>query len=191
MTAMTVQTSVQEQMRPARAAHDGAGRPRRWWHRRAAPHPLQQLDDAREVLARARALIETGWVQNRWYVLAPRPQGRRSSLLRTAVVAPEEVAAACLVGALALALREHDPRADLLTGGGMALDAAWEAVRDAGGASDPAAGRRAWPRDARLLRVRDLTRWNDRPGRTRDEVLAALDGASSRVIMAAMREPTT
>jgi hypothetical protein len=182
MTPATVQQ--------ARPVHDDrVARPRRWWHRRATPHPLQQLDDAREVLDRARAMIERGWVQNRWYVLAPRPQGRRSSLLRSAIVAPDEVAAACLVGALALALREHDPRADLLSGGGAALDAVWDAVRDAGGTSDPPTGRRPWPREARLLRVRDLTRWNDRPGRTRDEVLAVLDDASSRVIMAAMRGP--
>jgi hypothetical protein len=39
------------------------------------------------------------------------------------------------------------------------------------------------------MRIRGLARWNDRPGRTRDEVLAVLDDASSRVIMAAMREP--
>jgi hypothetical protein len=186
MTPTTVHQ--QEQVRPAR--DDGAGRPRRWWHRRAAPHPLQRLDDAREVLDRARALLETGWVQNRWYVLAPRPHGRRSSLLRTAVVAPNEVAAACLVGALALALREHDPRADLLTGRSAALEAVWEAVREAGGVPPgPATGRRPWPREAQLLRIRDLTRWNDRPGRTRDEVLAVLDDASSRVIMAAMCRP--
>jgi hypothetical protein len=119
---MTPTTVRQE---PAR--DDRAGRPRRWWHRRATSQGdlLQRLDDAREVLDHARALIETGWVQNRWYVLAPRPHGRRSSLLRTEIVAIDEVAAACLVGALALALREHDPRADLLTGGGAALDAVW------------------------------------------------------------------
>jgi hypothetical protein len=183
---MTPTTVRQE---PAR--DDRAGRPRRWWHRRATSQGdlLQRLDDAREVLDHARALIETGWVQNRWYVLAPRPHGRRSSLLRTEIVAIDEVTAACLVGALALALREHDPRADLLTGGGAALDAVWAAVRDAGGAPGAAARRRAGPREAQLMRIRDLTRWNDRPGRTRDEVLGVLDDASSRVIMAAMREP--
>lgn len=185
--ATTTRTGVREQARPAR--QDGAGRSRRWWRRRPEPDPLQQLDDVREVLDRARALVETGWVQNRWYVIAPRPQGRRAPLLRSAVVAPDEVAAACLVGALVLALREHDPRADLLTGGGAAMDVVWDAVRDAGGVRAPVAGRWGWPPDARLLRVRDLTRWNDCPARTRDDVLAVLDDASSRVIMAAMRRP--
>ena len=180
--ATTVQTAVHEQAR-----HDGAARPHRWWRRRPAPprNPLQELDRVRAVLDRARAQIETGWVQDRWYVVAP----RRSSLLRQAVVAPDEVTAACLVGALALALREQDPRADLVTGGGPVLDVVWDAAREAGASPDPAPARRAWPRDARLLHVRDLTRWNDHPGRTRDEVLAVLDDASSRVIMAAMREP--
>ena len=180
--ATTVQTAVHEQAR-----HDGPARPHRWWHRRPSPprDALQELDRAREVLDRARALIETGWVQDRWYVLAP----RRSSLLRQAVVAPDEVEAACLVGALALALREQDPRADLLTGGGPVLDVVWHAAREAGASPDPVPARRAWPRDTRLRHVRNLTRWNDRPGRTRDDVLAVLDDASSRVIMAAMREP--
>ena len=48
------------------------------------------------------------------------------------------------------------------------------------------AGRAAAPA-VRAARVRDLTRWNDRPGRTRDEVLALIDLASSRAIMEAMQ----
>ena len=135
-------------MRPAR--DDGAGQASRWWHRRAARTRCSgSTTPARCSTAPARC-SKTGWVQNRWYVLAPRPHGRRSSLLRTAVVAPNEVAAACLVGALALALREHDPRADLLTGRSAALDAVWEAVREAWAGCRPARrpGRRPWPREA-------------------------------------------
>jgi hypothetical protein len=37
--------------------------------------------------------------------------------------------------------------------------------------------------------VRDLTRWNDQPGRTQSEVLSLLDLAVSRVILTGMRQP--
>jgi hypothetical protein len=40
---------------------------------------------------------------------------------------------------------------------------------------------------ARAARVRDLARWNDDPGRGKDEVLDLLDGAVSRIISAAVR----
>jgi len=43
----------------------------------------------------------------------------------------------------------------------------------------------------RIARIRDVARWNDQQGRTRDQVLAVLDLAVSRIIMTAMREPAT
>jgi hypothetical protein len=35
--------------------------------------------------------------------------------------------------------------------------------------------------------MREVAQWNDQPGRSREDVLAVLDVAISRVIMAAMR----
>jgi len=40
-----------------------------------------------------------------------------------------------------------------------------------------------------MARVRDLTRWNDQPGRTREEVLGLVDLAVSRAVMAAVGGP--
>jgi hypothetical protein len=37
--------------------------------------------------------------------------------------------------------------------------------------------------------MREIVRWNDQPGRSRDKVLGVLDLAVSRVIMAAVRQP--
>lgn len=71
---------------------------------------------------------------------------------------------ACLVGAIRMG------------GGGQlaarSLDLVWHALRD-----DPHDLRWVPPPDVRLARVRDLTRWNDRPARRVGEVLALLAAA--------------
>jgi hypothetical protein len=43
--------------------------------------------------------------------------------------------------------------------------------------------------EVRLARVRMLTRWNDRAGRTQEEVLAVVDRAISATIMALVSAP--
>jgi hypothetical protein len=56
-------------------------------------------------------------------------------------------------------------------------------VRGGRPAPDPerAAGRSA-PHHVRVARMRELARWNDERGRTRDDVVAALDRAAARVV---------
>lgn len=136
--------------------------------------------DVLAVLEHARAIVETGWVQNRWVVdAAPRPA--RADAGASPVATADPVAQACLVGAVALAVRDRDPRADLAVSTGPALAAVWDAVH--GDERFPAAGRAA-PHEVRVARMRELARWNDRPGRTRDDVVVALDRAAARVVEA-------
>ena len=78
------------------------------------------------------------------------------------------VTGACLVGAVVQA--GGGPPAARSQMVQRTLDLTWHALRD-----DPDRPVRWSPGpDVRMLQVRDLTRWNDTPGRTRDEVLDLL-----------------
>jgi hypothetical protein len=128
---------------------------------------LRRLGEVCEILDGARAiLVDDGWVQNRWYGTGSPRSG------------------ACLVGAVVRAARSHDE-----TGAGPALDVVWDALQESRGLTGPGIAGRAAPPQVRIARVRDLTRWNDRAERTRDDVVGLLDLATSRAIMAAMRAP--
>ena len=143
---------------------------------RAVPHDadaqrLRRLDQVCVVLADARqSLIEDGWVQNTWYA-------RRAD--------PGTTTAACLVGAVVRAARRHEPGAGPLAAG-PTLDVLWDALQESRGMGGPGLAGRAVPPQVRTARVRDLTRWNDRAGRSRAEVLELIDLATSRAIMEAM-----
>ncbi len=184
----------------------GPERAPRWWRSlRSAfvrlvvpPSPAvdrsARLGDVCAVLDGARTLIERGWVQDRWLV-TPAPAARRSTAHPTATSTatstaevPPDVSGACLVGAVVHAAQSHHATADAIHAA-PALDVlrdAWQETRGLGG---PGIAGRAAPREVRAARVRDLTRWNDQPGRTRDEVLGLIDLATSRAIMEAMGEP--
>jgi hypothetical protein len=136
----------------------------------ALPARLRRLGEVCEILDGARAiLVDDGWVQNRWYGDQP---------------APATGPRACLVGAVVRAARGHDE-----TGAGPAIDVLWDALQESRGLAGPGVAGRAAPPQVRIARVRDLTRWNDRAGRTRDDVVGLLDLATSRTIMTAMRTP--
>jgi hypothetical protein len=139
---------------------------RRWWTSRPRHHdrPAEVL----AVLQHARAIVEAGWVQNRWTAApaegtAGGPGGDGS-------------VRACVVAAVALAVRARDPRADLAVDTGPAVAFVWDAVFDG-----CAAGRSA-PHHVRVARMRELARWNDERGRTRADVVAVLDQAAARVV---------
>ena len=141
---------------------------RRWW----APRPPgnDRPSEVLAVLQHARTIVESGWVQNRWTVPAASSTGASGN-------GPTDAAArACLVGAVALAVRAREPRADLAVGTGPALAFVSDAVF--GGST---AGRSA-PHDVRVQRMRELARWNDERGRTRADVVAALDKAAAQVV---------
>jgi hypothetical protein len=185
----------QRQVLQAQVGDEGRRRRDSWlrrWRRSGSEQALRRdalrrLDLVRAVLERSRAIVASGWVQERWYGTAPRlnqavlPVGTRADT--------DPVAAACVLGAVALAVRERDPRADLTVDAGPVVDFLWDAVREARGLPGPGVAGRAAPRELRVTRMREIVRWNDQPGRSRDEVLGVLDLAVSRVIMAAVRQP--
>ena len=111
-----------------------------------------------------------------------------AKLLTAETVGPGDVAGACIVGALELAVRQRSTRADLTVDGGPAIDFVWDALQETRGLPGPGVAGRAAPRDVRVARLRDLVHWNDRSGRTQDEALRLLDLAISRVYMSAMRQ---
>ena len=146
-----------------------------------------RFEQARAVLEDARSLIERGWLQHGWY-LAERPPPRSLlSRLRQVDSTPviDDVRQACLVAAVALAAHGGG-RPDVLADAGPAVDVLWDALWEHRGQGGPAVGGRAAAPAVRVARMRELVRWNDVAGRTRDEVLGLLDRAISRCILAAV-----
>jgi hypothetical protein len=47
------------------------------------------------------------------------------------------VTGSCVIGAVALAMRQRDPRAELTVDGGPAIDFVWDAVQESRGLVDP------------------------------------------------------
>jgi hypothetical protein len=131
---------------------------------------LIELHHIARLTVQARTVLELGWVQRSWYRYAvDRPSDRSTR---------GPVAGACLAGAIVQA------------GGGPAafntqlvqrsLDLTWNTLYGVDGDS------LAWcPAPAvRISHLRDLTRWNDQPGRTRAEVtdlLAATEAEAARL----------
>ncbi|MEU8607451.1 hypothetical protein AB0C29_05560 [Actinoplanes sp. NPDC048791] len=144
------------------------------------PHPApgsHRHQDALAVLTAARAVVGHGWTQHTWYVMET-PAGRRrtmssifpSRLDRTRVVE------ACLVGAVMHAAWQQSPRPEHAY---PAVDALWCTLLGGTPEADPVGPLSAPP--VRVARVRDLTTWNDRPYRTRAEVLDLLDRTTARI----------
>jgi hypothetical protein len=115
---------------------------------------LIELRDIAELAQRARAVIEAGWIQHSWYSYRQQAEPSR----------PAAVTGACLVGGIVQA------------GGGPAafnsqlvqrtLDLTWNTLYGVDGDS------LVWcpAPSVRTSHLHDLTRWNDRPARTRAEV---------------------
>jgi hypothetical protein len=151
------------------------------------PEDLQPLDarwredgpraeHAALVLGAARAGLEQGWSQGRWHVVQD-GAGRHRDVPAASFAASftgldrTRVVRSCLVGAVLQAAWWYSDRPEHAA---PALDALWIGLQGSlGRSADPIA--RVCSPDVRLSRVRELTRWNDRPGRTRQEVLDLLD----------------
>jgi hypothetical protein len=142
---------------------------------------LRSLSEVCVTLDGARAVVEGGWVQGTWF--APDADGR--TVARKVRPGDTGRGGACLVGAVVRAAGGASPAAAVVTAG-PAIDVLWDAWQESRGITGPGLAGRAAPPEVRAARVRDLTRWNDQRGRTREEVLALIDVATSRAIMAAM-----
>lgn len=140
---------------------------------------LRRLRGAQELLERARALVAAGWVQDAFYVVRGRSgETRPVSPFGLLLLSRSDVVGACLVGSIAHASAGPDRRH---RGGPstLAVDSLWATLTGA----EPDTTHPS----ARSGRVRDLARWNDEPGRTRDEVLDLLDRSIARTILTAVR----
>jgi hypothetical protein len=125
-----------------------------------------------DVLATARALIERGWLHHGWCEDGPTGWWDR---LRQGPPAPDQVERACLVAAIAVAAHGGGPFLRVERDARPWIDAVWRALRE------PERTRALSP--AGLAgRIRDLTAWNDAPGRTRGEVLGLLGVAQRRTV---------
>ncbi|MFI5895792.1 hypothetical protein ACIA5D_37420 [Actinoplanes sp. NPDC051513] len=150
------------------------------------PHPPEpaspgsrRRDDALAVLTAARGVVGRGWVQRTWYVTET-PAGRRPARHRflPGRLDHSQVTGACLVGAVLHGAWQQSPRPEHAY---PAIDALWLTLFDAGTptGADPVGP--LCPPLVRAARVRDLTTWNDRDHRSREDVLRLLDRAAARV----------
>lgn len=135
------------------------------------------------VLETARAVLERGWLQDGWYRTAPRPLRQR---LFGPTPRPDEIEAACLVAAIAVAGHSGGAFTQVDRDSGPALDRAWEALQETRhGQYDPPPG--AVAPVVRRARMHEMVCWNDQAGRTSADVLGVVDRAISRTILAQMR----
>ena len=149
---------------------------------------LRQLEGARAVLERARALIAQGWVQDAFYIVRGRNgESRPVSPFGLLLLTRTDVVGACLVGAVAHASGSIDRR-ERRGQAALAVDTLWHTLaEDPSYERVPTAPYDAVHPAARAARVRELARWNDEPARTRDQVLGLVDRAVSRTIMHSVR----
>src|SRR5215471_1820324 len=183
----------------ASAGGDGSvARKPGWWRqawRWLMPGPSAELAPAQlnrqlTLLERARAELEAGWVQGGWWAVS---SADGSPILVVGYAAagdsPDRVEGVCLVGALMHAGSRLPGAASEV---GRTVDAVYDALWAP--CDQPGAPPSGWlppvpPPDVRQARVRMLTQWNDRAGRTQAEVLAVVDRAISATIMDLMSVP--
>lgn len=133
---------------------------------------LAELHRIRALLAEAATVVSSGWVQHGWFTVTSQQGHQRVITAHTMdAITADPISGACLVGAIVHA------------GGGPAavhtqlvqrtLDLSWHTLYE-----DPRTPVRWCPAPpVRMAHVRDLTRWNDSPGRTAAQVVGLLEGA--------------
>jgi hypothetical protein len=139
----------------------------------------QRHQDALAVLDAAHGVVQHGWVQNKWYVLRGRG-GRRRSSGPTSLTRLDHtrVVEACLVGAVLHAAWRQSPHPEYAN---PAIDALWRTLYEPDGPANREPVGPASSPLVRAARVRDLTTWNDRRNRTKQEVLQLLERSAARI----------
>ncbi|MBW0101152.1 hypothetical protein [Pseudonocardia sp. KRD291] len=162
--------------------------------RRTAPHPIGPPAPAppasgdervRAVLETARAVVDRGWLQHRWYETAPRSWRER---LFGPIPTPDMLEGACLVAAVAVAGHAGGAFTRVDRDSGPSMDRLCDALGERHGRPVDRPGAAVAP-VVRRARMRELVRWNDAPERTRGDVLDLLDRAISRTILDQVRTP--
>jgi hypothetical protein len=150
---------------------------------------LRQLARTRDLLEQGRAVVAAGgWTGGGTWYAVRQPDGtvRAATLEESfALRAPDApVAGACVVGIL-IRLAEDPDRVPTSDDVWRATDELHEAMHESLGHDSFPPGR-AYPLAQRRARLRDLTAWNDDPGRTSDDVLDLFERAISRTIVGAV-----
>ena len=132
---------------------------------------LAELHAMGPLLERAADVVARGWVQAAWFTVAAGGGKRRVTAYELRRAENRPVVGACLVGAVVHA--GGGPSAVTSQLVRRSLDLTWHALHGSPGE------RVQWcpGPDVRMLRVLDLTSWNDAPGRTQDEVVGLLVAA--------------
>ncbi|MEP6815847.1 MAG: hypothetical protein ABI873_09885 [Marmoricola sp.] len=161
--------------RPAWVTHRSRGE-RRWARRELARHDrrsarLAELVTIRDALAHAVEIVDRGWLQNAFFSYRHADGQVHVSYVASGRASQSTVLSRCLVAAIRDAARSPARSDDQVAG--RAVEATWHALYDNG---RPPIQWCPAP-DVRAAHVRDLTRWNDRPGRTSSEVATLLEAA--------------
>jgi hypothetical protein len=138
----------------------------------AASARLAELHHIRALLDEAAVVVGGGWVQKAWFAVRG-PSGEQVTLTAHRIDAADyaEVTGACLVGGIVHAAGGPSTVHSQLVQ--RTLDLTWHTLYEDDGATV-----RWCPSPAvRASHVRDLTRWNDDPRRTREEVVSLLRSA--------------
>ena len=141
---------------------------RRLKHQDALSVRLAELHAIRGLLEQAAEVVSGGWVQGAWFTVATASGKRAVTAYDLGVAENRPVTGACLVGAVVHAAGGPTTvRSQLVQ---RTLDLAWHALRE-----DPDRPVRWCPGPrVRMMRVLDLTHWNDAPERTQGEVVGLL-----------------
>jgi len=145
--------------------------------RRATP-VNHRHQDALAVLTAACGVVRRGWVQHTWYTQEPPAERRFWQRLLPGRLDHRRVTGACLVGAVLHGAWQQSRRPEYAY---PAIDALWHTLFAAGTPADADPVGPLCPPVVRAARVRDLTTWNDREHRTRQDVLRLLDRTTARV----------
>jgi hypothetical protein len=151
---------------------------------------LAELNRQLALLEGARAELEAGWVQGGWWTVSSADGSPRLVAGYAAPGgSPDRVEGVCLVGALVhTGSRLPDAAPEVGRAADTVYDALWPS-RGQPGVPLPGGLPPVPPPDVRQARVRAITQWNDRAGRTQPEVLAVVDRAISATIMDLMSVP--
>jgi hypothetical protein len=176
LTARTDQTSDQTRDQTADQGNPAAADalPRHERRRlarqdRIAGH-LAELHHIELLLAEAATVVSAGWVQHGWFAV---PDERHGTRVLTAhdldALETRPVTGACLVGAVVHAAGGPPSVHSQLVQ--RSLDLTWHTLHE--DSHRPVHWCPAPP--VRAAHIRDLTRWNDHPKRTADQVAALLE----------------
>jgi hypothetical protein len=134
---------------------------------------VAELHSIRDLLSSAVVVVSTGWVQHGWFTVDDgQGRPRRIDAHHLDELNSHPVSGGCLVGAVVHAAGGPTTvRSQLVQ---RTLDLLWHALHE--DARQPV--RWCPAPSVRMAHLRDLTRWNDAPRRTADEVSALLVSAT-------------